>query len=160
MEMKTFIMVIITVLVVVAPFAFVYIKNKNRSNKSNSVLKKYAIEYNSNIDQSDTLSNIAIGIDSSQKKLFFVRYSKKFEYEQIINLNDIKDVKLINEKRSVKTGKSSTLVVEKIEIVLVNKTSNRPNIVLELYNENIHMTLSGEVQLANKWVTILENIIK
>ncbi len=161
MEMKTFIMVSITLLVVVvAPFAFVYIKNKNKSGKSNSVLKKYAIEYNSNIDQSDTLSNIAIGIDSIQKKLFFIRHSKNHEFEQIINLNDIKDVKLINEKRAVKIGKSSTLVVEKIEIVLVNKTSNKPNNVLELYNENIHMTLSGEVQLANKWVTILENILK
>ncbi len=160
MEMKTLILVTITVLVVVIPFVFVYIKNQKKNNKTKSVLTKYADRDNSKIDESDTLSNIAIGIDYDQKRLFFIKHYKNHESEQIINLNDIKNVKLINEKRSVKIGKSSTLVVEKIGIVLTNNKPINQDYTLELYNENINMVLSGEVQLANKWLTIIEGVLK
>lgn len=160
MEMKTLIMVSITVLVVMIPFVFVYIKNQRKNNKTRSVLLKYANVYNSKIDESDTLHNIAIGIDYTQNRLFFVKHFKNQESEQIINLNDVKSVRLVNEKRSVKTGKSSTLVVEKIEILLTNNNPNEKDYILELYNEDINMVLSGEVQLADKWLAILERVLK
>ncbi|MCA9747638.1 MAG: hypothetical protein R2863_09755 [Candidatus Kapaibacterium sp.] len=159
MEMKTFIMVSITVIVVVAPFVIVYLKNKCKTGKTKSVLSKYSSLYNSNIDESDTLGNMAIGIDYKQRRLFFIKHYKSKEVEQIIDLNEIKSVKLVNEKRSVKTGKTSTLVVERIELVLAKKDNSNQNIILEIYNENVNMVLSGEVQLANKWNTILENIL-
>lgn len=159
MEMKTFIMVSITVIVVVAPFVIVYLKNKGKTGKTKSVLSKYSSLYNSNIDESDTLGNMAIGIDYKQRRLFFIKHYKSKEVEQIIDLNEIKSVKLVNEKRSVKTGKTSTLVVERIELVLAKKDNSNQNIILEIYNENVNMVLSGEVQLANKWNTILENIL-
>lgn len=158
--MKTLIMVSITVLVVMIPFVFVYIKNQRKNNKTRSVLLKYANVYNSKIDESDTLHNIAIGIDYTQNRLFFVKHFKNQESEQIINLNDVKSVRLVNEKRSVKTGKSSTLVVEKIEILLTNNNPNEKDYILELYNEDINMVLSGEVQLADKWLAILERVLK
>ena len=160
MEMKTLIMVAITVLVVVIPFAFVNIKNQRKNNKTKSVLLKYANAYNSKIDESETLNNIAIGIDYNQNRLFFVQHYKTHELEQIIDLNDIKSVRLVNEKRAVKVGKSSTLVVEKIEIVLTNNNPKNQDYVLKLYDENINLILSGEVQLANKWVAILEGVLK
>ena len=157
--MKTLIMVAITVLVVVVPFAFVYIKNKKKKNKTKSVLLKYANVDNSKIDESDTLDNIAIGVDYNQNRLFFVKHFKNHETEQIININEIKSVRLVNEKRAVKIGKSSTLVVEKIEIVLTNNNPKEKDYILEFYNENINLILSGEVQLANKWVAILERVL-
>ncbi len=160
MEMKSLIMVTTTLLVVLAPFAIVYIKNKTKNSKTNSILLKYANVDNSKIDESDTLSNIAIGIDYSQHRLFFIKHTKSNETEQIINLNDVKNVRLVNEKRAVKTGKSSTLVIEKMEIVLTNNNPKNPDYVLNFYDENINMVLSGEVQLATKWVAILERVLK
>lgn len=160
MEMKTIILGAITILVIVVPFVIVFIKNQKKDSKTKSILKKYAIVENSKLDESDTLGNIAIGIDYNQNKLFFVKHSKNNETEQIINLNEIKNVILVNEKRAVKIGKSSTLVVEKIEIVLTSNIPNKPDYILGLYDEHINFVLGGEVQLADKWTAILERILK
>lgn len=160
MEMRTIILGAITILVIVIPFVIVFIKNQSKNSKTKSILTKYADAENSKIDESDTLGNIAIGIDYNQNKLFFIKHSKNNETEQIINLNEIKNVRLVNEKRAVKIDKSSTLVVEKIEIVLTSNIQNRQDYILQLYHEDINFVLSGEVQLADKWVAILERVLK
>lgn len=160
METKTLILGAITILVLVVPFVYVYIKNHKKDSKTKSILTKYADAENSKIDESDTLSNFAIGIDYNQYKLFFIKHSKNNETEQIIDLNEIKNVRLVNEKRAVKIGKTSTLVVEKIEIVLTSNIPNKPDYILGLYDENINFVLGGEVQLADKWVAILETALK
>lgn len=159
MEMKTLIMGTIAVLALVGPFIFVLIKNKRKNNKTKSIFMKYANVDNSNIDESDILDNIAIGIDYNQNRLYFIKHSNNQESKQIINLNDVRSAKLEKKQRTVKSGKSSTLIIEKVELVLTSNNPNKQNYVLDLYDENINMVLSGEVQLANKWVAILERVL-
>lgn len=160
MEMKTLIMGAITIFALVGPFAFVFINNKRKENKTKSIFKKYTNVGNSNIDESDTLDNTAIGIDYNQNRLYFIKHFKNQELEQIIDLNEVKSVKLVNSQRSMKSGNSSTLIIEKIEILLTSNSPGKQDHILELYDENIQMSLSGEVQLANKWVAILERVLQ
>lgn len=160
MKMKTLITVTITAIALLGPFVFVLIKNQRKNSKTKSIFKKYTNVANSNIDESDTLDNTAIGIDYNQNRLYFIKHSNNKESEQIIDLNDVKSVKLLNGQRSMKSGKSSTLIIEKIEILLTSNSPDKQDHILELYDENIQMTLSGEVQLANKWVAILERVLK
>ena len=104
METKTVILIIISLLVLLVPFAFAYFNSKRKDNKSKTALMKYASEYNSRIDESNTMSNIAIGLDSEQGRLFFIKLDNKQVSAEIVNLSDIKSVRLINEKTCRKIG--------------------------------------------------------
>ena len=160
METKTIILIIISLLVLLLPFVFAYFNSKRKDNKTKSVLKKYADEYNFRLDESNTLSNFAIGLDIEQGILIFIKLDNNQASAEIVNLYDIKSVRLIKEKRSVKAGKSSTLIIEKVSIALTNKKADSKEIYLELYDENVNLTLNGEIQVAEKWVCILEKAVK
>lgn len=159
METKTIILVVISLLVLIVPFAFAYFNRRRKDSKTKSALMKYVNEYNSRLDESNILSNLAIGLDREQARLFFIKNNYNQITAKIVNLNDIKSVRLINDRKAMNAGKSSTLIVEKIAISLSNKSADTKDIILELYDKDVNLSLNGEVQVAEKWVGILEKAI-
>ena len=54
---------------------------------------------------------------------------------------------------------SKVSVIQKVELVLTPST-NAADIKLELYNDDSNMQINEELQMAEKWSTIINNQLK
>ncbi|BBE20045.1 hypothetical protein AQPE_4236 [Aquipluma nitroreducens] len=92
--------------------------------------------------------------------VFVVSNVNSIESSQQIDLADILKCRVIESSRSVSTKEGSLKVVDKIELSFVNPDKNKPDTKVEFYNADYdRLTLTGEVQLSEKWCKILNDKI-
>ena len=141
----------------------VLIKRRNRIRKKNlfSVLQSFAKENNSEISSCDQWDKTLIGIDTSEiNSLFFIRTISDTEFREVINLSEVKKCRLIKTERTEFYHKENVNVIDKIELVFSFFDTPKPDIRLEFYNTDYDkLTLSGELQLAQKWSETVASIL-
>lgn len=155
--------IIITTLVILAlifaPFIGMYIRSRAKRNTKIVQLKDFAISHNSKIGTYEYCKNFVIGIDEDTKNLFFIKTIKDEISEQAIDLKNIQSCKITNSSRSAKTAGGSSTVVERIELNFYPKNKNDKEIILELYNHNSGLQLSGEFQIAETYLEKINRLI-
>lgn len=106
-------------------------------------------------------SNTKIAIDPVNLWLFFIRKTNEQEAQTSIDLSGIRKVSLNNTTRSAGEGKNKQTIIESIKLELSSTEKDKPATYLEFYNnEYDSLQLSGELQLAEKWVSIVNKAIK
>jgi hypothetical protein len=137
---------------------------KNNTKKKNQIVKElfnYAEESNCKISKYDYWSNTKIGVDNDNQRLFFIRKEKQISVRKEINLMEIQKAQVITTTRSVGEGKNKQSTIDKIELALTLQAVNKPDSILEFYNTDYdRLSLTGELQLAEKWAGIINSIVK
>jgi uncharacterized pyridoxamine 5'-phosphate oxidase family protein len=150
------------VLLVVACVLPLVIANKKRKRKSKQILndlKSFAAKYNSKISEHEIWSGTAIGIDKEQLKLFFIRANEGGLFEWHVNLASIQKSSVSTTGKSIKSTDGDTHFVERLEMELTFN-DGQPRMLLEFYNNNRdNITLSGELQLLEKWVKNINELL-
>jgi hypothetical protein len=151
----------ITILATLSAVAYFYIRNRRREKSIYTVLHSFAKENNSTVTSSDHWANTLIGIDQMEaKKLFFIRTANNHSIKEVINLSEVRNCRLANIARTVTYDKQKVHVVDRIELIFSFLDSGRPEITLEFYNNDYDsLTLTGELQLAQKWLEIVNGIV-
>lgn len=160
MELNTILGWSITLLIVTGLIVILRFKNLKMKKQTLSVLQAFAKENNSEISTYDTWDKTLIGIDDKEEnKLFFIRSIPENEIRKVIILSDVLECKIAKTARNVSFKKETVHVIDKIELVL-SLGNKKPNVSLEFYNTDYdHLTLSGELQLAEKWLEIVKKSI-
>lgn len=149
----------ITLLILVGLIVFIELRSKNKGKRTLSVLQTFAKENNSSISIYDTWNKTFIGLDKDSQKLFFIRSTPDREIRQVINVLEITDCKMLKTARKVSSDKETLNVIDRIEVVL-SLNDRKPDIALEFYNCDYNwLTLTGELELAIKWVEIIKSMI-
>jgi len=154
---------IITTGIILFCIVLFVLQSRNKKQKEAQFLQplfELAEKNNCKISKYERLNNSFIGIDEVANIVFVVNNVNSIESSQQIDLADILKCRVIESSRTVSTKEGSIKVVDKIELALVNPDKNKPDTKVEFYNaEYDRLTLTGEIQLSEKWCKILNDKI-
>jgi hypothetical protein len=161
MDLGTIIITLVFITIVTVPFVLTgYSKKRKRKNLFNQI-SKMAEKEACVITQHEFCGNFVIGLDGAANRLFFFKKVENLEISKSVNLREFKSCRLINSNRTVGDKKSGYNVVDKLELCFYPNDKSKPDILVELYNDEYDsLTLSGELQLAEKWEKLLNERMK
>jgi len=156
MDLGTTITGLIILIIGILPFLIMAISKSNRKKKLLQSLNELAQQQNTTIAEYDIWSNSIIGISANKHFIFAIRHVNNEVKTYQVNLLETINCRVINEGRSV----SSFIVTDKIEIAFTAKEKQKAEIIIELYNNEYDcLTISHELQLAEKWCKIAKDKI-
>ena len=137
---------IILLIVCVLPFiVFSIINSKKRKKRIQNLIQK-AKENKATIHEKDDWNQSIIGIDKTNKMLFFSKKSEEFDKFISINISELL-------KCRIERTESKHNVLEKLELELT--FASRPTIVLEFFNKEETRIILNEIEIIQKWQTLL-----
>ena len=140
---------IVLVMICVLPFIlFSFSNSKKRKKRLQNLIKK-AKENNATIQEKDDWNQSIIGIDKTNKMLFFSKKSEEFDKFITINVSELL-------KCRIERTESNHKVLEKLELELT--FASKPTVVLEFFNKNETRLILNEIEIIQKWQTLLNKI--
>ncbi len=137
--------------------------NRNKRKKEKQFLQplnRLAAKENCKISQYDSWNNSVIGIDETANFIFTINKIIDNETSQSINLAEMQRCRLAESSRTESTKEGSIKVFDRISLVFSNVDKAKPDVIVEFYNSNTdRLTLTGELQLAEKWCEIANDKI-
>ena len=91
-----------------------------------------------------------MGIDETKKFVFFHKKSKEFSNSNYIDLNQTKECQ-ITKKKDSDVSKSSIYAIQSVSLSFKKGNDVQNETHFELFNKQINVQLSGELQFAEKW---------
>lgn len=162
MDTTTIIIGIIVIALCTLPFVFMARKQKKEKIMMISTFNEMAQKENCKITSYKLFGDSVIGIDKTAKFAFFFKKNSDNDKEirQAINLRDIKKCRVVKSIRSV-GEKNKVLVVDKVELSLLPKDRNKPEVLFEFFNadNSNSIQLNGELQFASEWEEIINSMI-
>lgn len=165
MDSNSIITVIGIGLVCIIVILLVRMSKKQKKDKVLKSLKRLIDNTEFSLDLVDYWEGIRtstqIAIDLKKLWLFFIRKTNNAENTLTINLSEIKKANLITHSRLAGEGKNKQTVIDRIYIELIFPAKEKPSIMVEFYNNEFDsLQLTGELQLAEKWTTLINEKIK
>jgi hypothetical protein len=151
----------IIILASISLIIFLNIRNKNKGKKTLLPLFNFAKENNSSISSYDHWDKTLIGIDNNEiNKLFFIRTTPSKEYREAINLSEVVNCVFHKAERTVSNKEAKVIVIDRIELVFSFVNNQKPAVILEFYNSDYdNLTISDELQFAQKWSGVIKGIL-
>ena len=148
-------------LVIVGVIVFIKLRNKNRERKKLEPLLSFAKENNTEISHFDSWDKTLIGVDNKESEsIYFIRNIPGNLIREKIILSEVSGCKMLITERKVKYNKEAVKVIDRIDLIF-SFCNHRPELKLEFYNtEYDKLTITAELQLAQKWIDILKTKIK
>ena len=148
------------VFILICIILFVII-NSNKKKKAKQYLlplNKLAENKNCTISHYDIWSDSVIGIDETQNIVFAIRKTKEKETNIVVILAEIFRCRVAEISRTSGPKEGNIKAFDRIDLVLINKDKSKADVVVEFYNANTdRLTLTGELQLAEKWCMLINN---
>jgi preprotein translocase subunit YajC len=152
------VMGIILLLLCVLPFIIIRKNRKKRDKKYKETISSLAGESNNQIDLYDGWKSTIIGLDSLNRKLFFLRKVGDKDVHIVVDLADIHGSKVLNTRWSLK-GESNGMT-QKLELGLTPREKSKPIIRLEFFNADCDgLTMMDELLIAEKWSALINSTI-
>jgi hypothetical protein len=155
MSLTTILTILLLIIACVLPFVIIKRRDKRAEKKIRQILLDHASNSNHSISQHELLNQKVIGIADATNRCFFL---KRFSTKDVIHEVDLNTVErcYINKttRNSIDGNYSAT---ERIELRFASQSKTNPEVVFELYNlEQDSLSMSGELQLAEKWKSIID----
>lgn len=141
---------------------FVIVKSNKRKKTKQYLLplNELAKDKNCTISRYDIWSGSVIGIDETQNIVFAIRKTKEKEIHVVVNLDEIFRCRLAEASHTSGAKGGNIKAFDRIDLVFSNKDKSKADVVVEIYNVNTdRLTLTGELQLAERWCTLVNNKI-
>lgn len=161
MEKGTIFVTLIFLAIIALPFVLTGYSRKKRKNGLFSQLSQLAGNDQGAISQHEFCSNFVIGLDEATNHLYFYKEANDRKLAKQVDLNSFRSCRLLTTSRTVGEGKERLLVIDKLELCFYPHDKSGPVEVVEVYNtEYDSLTLTGELQLAEKWETLLNERLR
>jgi hypothetical protein len=151
---------LVAVLIFVVPFVLIFYNRTKKEKKMLKSLNDIAQQNNCTLSQHEFCGDFAFGIDESRNFVFFFKQKKDEAIAQFIDLSEIQACHAIKKTRTVKNNKESVIITERLELNFVPANKSRGETSFELYDVEINMQLSGELQFLDKWSRLLSVRLK
>lgn len=152
--------VLIGMLVLVLCAVPFFIDYRNRRKKKNIFLlnlNSIAEQQNCVISQAEFCNDFVLGIDENKNFIFFYKQKKEESIAQYVDLGKIKACQTVKKTRSIKRNNDNIVITEKVNLSFMPATNGNGEMKFELYDEDINLQLSGELQVADKWAKQINN---
>lgn len=158
MDISIVIVSLILVGSVFVPYYFFILAGNSETKKLKAKYMAAIAKNKLNVSQMESWGNSYIAIDSHQKKLFFMKVFETESKEQLVDLNKIKETKIIQTKKSVKTKNGVNDLLEKLDLEIFFVSGER--IALNFYDSNQIYVEDFELKRVEKWRTIVLELNK
>lgn len=155
MDTGTIITSVLFLAVSIMPFVLVRRSVKRKEKRLQTLLKNLAEEQQCQITLYDIGNDFAIGLDEKTNMLFVYSKNKDTEQKTHVDLQKIRECKLLNTKRAISNTADHEMIIEKLELILTGDNANQT--VIEFYNADHFRQLSDELQLIEKWNKLMNN---
>jgi len=160
MDSSTTITMGIFILICIILFVIINGNKKKKAKQFLQTLNDFAEKENCKISTYDIWNNSVIGIDDATNRVFVIRKINDNETSQRINLAEIFRCRVVEVSRTSGPKEGNMKAFDRIDLVFSNKDKSKVDIVVEFYNANTdRLTLTGELQLAEKWCKITNDKI-
>lgn len=161
MDLGTIIVTLVFIAIVTVPFILTGYSKKRKKKNLFCRLTEMAENEDCIISYHEFCGDFVIGLDEVAGRLFFFKKSENHKIVQSVNLREFKSCRLVNSNRTVGDKKTNYSVIDKLELCFYPNDKSKPDILVELYNDEYDsLTLSGELQLAEKWEKLLNERMK
>lgn len=152
---------IIVILIIVLPIVMLNTYRKKREKRLFQQLAQFAGNQHATVTLYEVWGTSAIGMDEAQNKLFFTKNIQGMEIFMVATLPEIEKCTINTITRMVRDNESNISVTDKLELVLRFIDKSKEDLILPIYNAKTDsLTLSGELQLIEKWNTIINKSLK
>lgn len=160
MDWGTAIVGLISILICIVPFVIMYYNRVKKENKMLQSLNEIAQQHNCKIGQHEFCGDYVMGIDENRNFVFFFKQKKEDAISQFIDLSEVQICQVVKKTRNVKNDIGSLGFIERVELSFTPKNKNKGETKFELYDEEINMQLSGELQFVDKWTKQINDRLK
>ncbi|MDD4424424.1 MAG: hypothetical protein PHS40_00710 [Mariniphaga sp.] len=161
MDSGTITVTIVFIAIVTLPFILSGISKKRKKKKLLQHINELAVHKNCYITQYDFGFNFVVGLDNMADYLFFYKRNENRESQHAIHLKEIRNCKILNSSHEISEGKENFSAIKKLELCLYPIDKNNREEYIEFYNnEYDNLTLSGQLQMAEKWAKLINGKIK
>ena len=137
--------------------------NRSKKKKEKQLLiplRSLAETDNCEISHYDIWNDSVIGIDETKNIIFSIRKTKEKETSVVVYLADFFRCRVTEVSRTSGPKEGNIKAFDRIDLVFNNKDKNKSDINVEFYNANTdRLTLTGELQVAEKWCKIANDRI-
>ncbi|PKB45052.1 hypothetical protein AX016_3288 [Cellulophaga sp. RHA19] len=156
MDLGTDIIAIIIVIVCILPFILIAKGRKKKEKKMLAALQEVANRDNCTINDYEISANFIIGIDHKQNRVFYYKNEEGVINEGIVNLEGIKTCKIGTKSKTINTNKDrKEYIIQGLYLKFIPRFNNNPEALFHVYDSDLKMQLTGELQLAKKWETLI-----
>ena len=147
MDLSSIIIGAIVIACCIVPFIIIGQNRKKSERKTIQSFINKANQHNCNISKHEICSDFIIGLDETNKTVFFLKNLKDKGVEQCINLAEIRTCKVKNASRTV----ANQSVIDRLELSFIPIDKNKKEISLEFFNSDIKIQLGREVESIERW---------
>lgn len=133
------------------PFVYFGMSRKTKEKKVLQALKDFASQHKSTITTYDVSGELEIGLDETSKTLFMSKHFEGQVTNKVLQLSDVTGCSVEKHYKNYGTQQ----VVERLGIRFITKKAN--DVYWELFNSNETYQMSGELQLAEAWVSRIKS---
>jgi len=142
------------------PFILLNISHRKRVKQNLQLLKSVAGKYNLKVSTFNTWGNTSIGMDEAANVVFFTKKTADGDITQQVALTDAEKCRIANIKRTESDGDHHYSLTEKLELVFETRDRKKAETALPFFDIQFDGgMLTGELQLAEKWCSIINNKI-
>ena len=160
MDWGTAIVGLISILICIVPFMIMYYKRIKKENKMLQSLNEIAQQHNCKIGQHEFCGDYVMGMDENRNFVFFFKQKREVAISQFVDLSEVQICQVVKKTRNVKNDIGSLSIIERVELSFTPINKNKVVTKFELYDEEIHMQLSGELQFVDKWAKQINDRLK
>jgi hypothetical protein len=159
LDTGTTIVGLIIIAVCVASFMWMSRSGKSKHGTLLKMLESFAQQSGYALAQSDACATLAIALDASRRKLFFLKKRGQKHDMQLFDLSEYDKSYVISDTRSA-GEKGELKAVDRLVLVLSAGKRKQSDAMIEFYNvEYDSLRLMGESQLIERWSVIVNEAI-
>lgn len=158
MDLSTTIIGLVIVLMCAVPFVVMYFNNKKKQHQMLQNLHTLATHNKCSVTFYEFCGDLVLGIDDSKKHVFFHKQSKDFSSTSFVDLSQTKECQIFKKHHSDGL-KSSANPIQSVFLIFKRNNDVQHESSFELFNRQLDLQLSGELQFAEKWSKRINNLL-
>lgn len=159
MDITTALIGLLVVALILIPFIAMGRKSGRNARELGSLLRDFAATHDGNITRMDYVRNMALGLDERERVLYFLKRTAEGNQTRRIDLNHVRDCRVVQTRRTVRQGGVADSFIESLRLAFSLAAVKQPDDIIELYNADETMQVTSELQLANKWASLVNDLV-
>jgi hypothetical protein len=159
MDGGTLVVVIITVALIVLPFVLDHRRRSRSGLRTLNTLRETVRQQSCELHAHDLSGELALGLDRHKKVLFLLDEKKEAARLMRVDLDQVQRCTVVKTARRGSANQADG-PVEQVELRFASTDRGRSDVHLVLYREVLGTALNGQVQLAEKWAGLVNELLR
>lgn len=160
LDTGTILTAIFFLLLCTVPFILMNISHRKKVKQNLQLLNKEAGKYKLTVTAFNTWGNTSIGMDERANVVFFTKKTADGDTTQQVALAEADKCRIANIKRTESDGDHHYSLTEKLDLVFETRDKKKTGTALSFFDiQHDGGMLTGELQMAEKWCTIINTKI-